>query len=258
MCTLSFIARDSGYLLGMNRDERIARGAGVLPDAREFNGTVAIYPSDGADGTWIGVNDHAITLALLNWNDVVPGAADKRKTRSRGLLIPALIGSRFTSAGAGGVAVFSLEGMLPFRLVGIFPSEKEICEWRWDSEEMERLHHDWKDRHWFSSSLSDKQAESMRGTACRDARDQSDAGHASWLRRLHASHADTAGLFSLCVHRPDVRTLSYTEIECTPARVRMDHFIGSPCTSGAGDSIEIKRTDSVALREFTAGIISTP
>lgn len=257
MCTLSFIARDAGYLLGMNRDERIARGAGAPPKTRKLSGTLAIYPSDGAEGTWIGVNDRAITLALLNWNDVIPRAVDKRKTRSRGLLIPALIGSQSPAQVLAVLHAFSLDGMLPFRLIGIFPSEKEICEWRWDSAEMKRLHHDWRDGHWFSSSLSDKQAEMLREAVCQDARDQPDAGHAPWLRRLHASHADISGSFSLCVHRPDVKTLSYTEIECTPATVRMDHFLGSPCATGTGDTIEIKRTDALGMHELTAGTIST-
>ena len=30
-----------------------------------------MYPSDGTGGTWIAANEYGITLALLNWNDVV-------------------------------------------------------------------------------------------------------------------------------------------------------------------------------------------
>ena len=35
-----------------------------------------MYPSDGAGGTWIAANEYGITLALLNWNDVVPRRMD--------------------------------------------------------------------------------------------------------------------------------------------------------------------------------------
>ena len=114
MCTLSLVTRDNGYLLGMNRDERIARGAGVPPEALECNGTKVIYPSDSTGSTsilgtsilgtsisetsisktWIGVNEHAIALALLNWNDVAPRPTHTVTSRSRGLVIPALISSR--------------------------------------------------------------------------------------------------------------------------------------------------------------------
>jgi len=83
---------DGRYLLGMNRDERIARGAGSPPEVRECGGTKAVYPSDGNCGTWIGANDHGMALTLLNWNDVVPGAVGTPVGRSRGSVIPAIIG----------------------------------------------------------------------------------------------------------------------------------------------------------------------
>lgn len=229
MCTLSVIPRDDGYLLGMNRDERIARSAGLLPEVREVAGTKAIYPTDGDGGTWIGGNEHAVGLALLNWNDVTSPAPSTKKNRSRGVLIPVLIGSSTLPVLQAALADLHVEGMLPFRLVGIFPSERKIGEWRWDSVQMEFVLHRWETRHWFSSSLSDRQAESLRGAACRDAWSRPDAGSAPWLRRLHASHADSSGAFSMCVHRPEVQTLSYSEIECTSAKLRMEHFTGSPC-----------------------------
>jgi len=65
MCSLTLIAREDGYLLGMNRDERIARGAGLPPATRVIGRRKAMYPTDGTDGTWIGSNDQGITLALL-------------------------------------------------------------------------------------------------------------------------------------------------------------------------------------------------
>src|SRR5215469_14296815 len=91
MCTLSVITRDNGYLVGMNRDERIARSAGLAPEVHESGGMNAIYPSDGDGGTWIGANEYGIALALLKWNDVPSQATNAKKTRSRGLLIPVLV-----------------------------------------------------------------------------------------------------------------------------------------------------------------------
>ena len=90
--------------------------------------------------------------------------------------------------------------------------------------------HAWESRHWFSSSLSDDRAENLRGPTCRDAQSESDAGSVPWLRRLHASHGGGPGPFSLCVHREDVKTLSYSEVMVTPEHVQMGHFRGSPCT----------------------------
>ncbi|MBZ5574796.1 MAG: NRDE family protein, partial [Acidobacteriia bacterium] len=209
MCTLTVVTGSDTYRMAMNRDEKIARGAGVTPEMQEFDRTRAIYPNDGDGGTWIAANECGIALALLNWNDIAPPGKTV-KTRSRGRVIPALIDSRSLWDLHAVFSVSNFTGMLPFRLVGVFPSEREIWEWRWDSTQLEFQVHEWKSRHWFSSSLSDKQAESLRGAACRAAQDESDAGSVPWMRRLHASHGGGPGPFSLCVHREDVKTLSYS------------------------------------------------
>jgi hypothetical protein len=242
MCTLTFIAGDTSHHIAMNRDERITRGAGKPPETHHGGGTKAIYPSDGDGGTWIGVNERGIVLALLNWNDVASPRERDGKARSRGQVIPALIGSRCFVELSTAFQVSNLEGMSPFRLVGIFTFEKQIWEWRWDSVQLEPRVHRWESRHWFSSSLSDEQAEKLRATACCDARSQPDAGSVAWLRRLHASHAGGAGPFSVCVHREDVRTLSYTEVVLTPANIVVEHFIGSPCSMGSGHWTESQLT----------------
>jgi len=243
MCTLSVITRNRDYLFAMNRDERIVRGPGTLPEIHEINGTAAMYPGDGARGTWIAANQDGIALALLNWNDVARNCIAGARTPSRGRVIPALIDSRSLSHLHEELGISNFEGMLPFRLVGVFPSEREIWEWRWDSTQLVSAAHVWQPRHWFSSSLSDKQAESLRGRACRDALHELDAGSVPWLRTLHRSHAGGPGPFSLCVHRDDVKTLSYSEVIVTAGHIRMEHLPSSPCTMAQIHSTEMQRVD---------------
>jgi hypothetical protein len=240
MCTLTVVTGSDTYLMAMNRDEKIARGAGMPPEIYEFDDTRAIYPNDGDGGTWIAANEYGIALALLNWHDVA-SSRKAAKTQSRGRVIPALIGSRSLAGLQEVFDVSNFKGMMPFRLVGVFPSEREIREWRWDSMHLEFHVREWKLRHWFSSSLSDKQAASLRGAACRAANDESDVGSVPWLRRLHASHVTDPGPFSLCVHREDVRTLSYTEVACTPATVTVEHFLASPCSMRSSHLIQTQR-----------------
>jgi len=239
MCTLTVVTGNDTYLMAMNRDEKIARGAGAPAEMYEFDKTRAICPHNGAGGTWIAANEYGIGLALLNWNAITPhGAAFKK--RSRGQVIPALVDSRSLWDLHAVFNASNFTRMLPFRLIGVFPSERQIWEWRWDSTRLEFQVHEWKSRHWFSSSLSDDQAETLRGLACRDAQHDSDVGSVLWLRRLHASHRGGPGPFSLCVHREDVKTLSYSEIMVTPGHVQMGHFRGSPCDMVA---IEAKGID---------------
>lgn len=247
MCTLTVVTGNDSYLMAMNRDEKITRGAGVPLEIHEFDGTRAIYPGDGDGGTWFATNEYGIALALLNWNDIAPHGIAAAKTRSRGRVIPALIDSRSLSDLHEVFGVSNFKGTMPFRLVGVFPSEQEIWEWRWDSTHLEFQVQVWESRHWFSSSLSDERADSLRGAACRTAHHESDADSAPWLRRLHASHAGGPGPFSLCVHREDVKTLSYSEVMVTPGGVQMGHFRGSPCAMSPIHPIEIERTSCSAL-----------
>lgn len=240
MCTLTFIPEDNGYDLAMNRDEQIKRGSAIPPARIALHGGTAIYPRDTEGGTWIAANDRGLALALLNWNDV--GSSRSMKTRSRGAVIPFLICFRTYSEVQTGIQEFNFQGIWPFRLVGVFPVERSIGEWRWSQQRLEFQFHEWKPRHWFSSGLSDKQAESERGAVCRSAWSEPDAGSLPWLRRLHASHANGPGPFSLCVHRENVRTLSYTEVTCRPEKVQCIYSGGSPCLMQAfGDPVEMAR-----------------
>jgi hypothetical protein len=125
---------------------------------------------------------------------------------------------------------FDLGGIWPFRLVGVIPAEKKILEWGWNSKSLELEHYAWGTRHWFSSSLSDEQASALRGATCQRAWQQEDSGSLPWLRKLHASHANGPGPFSVCVHRENVETLSYTEFECSSRTLECRYFSGSPCT----------------------------
>ena len=238
MCTVTVVTGDDTYVMAMNRDEKIARGAGLPPQIREFDGTKAFYPGDGDGGTWLAANEYGIAFALLNSNDIVPCSTAAVRKRSRGRVIPALIDSRSLADLHDVFGVSNFKGMMPFRLIGVFPSEQEIWEWRWDSARLDCRAHAWEARHWFSSSLSDERAEGLRGAVCRSACYRLHAGSVRWLRRLHASHV--GGPFSLCVHREDVKTLSYTEVMVKSGSVSMCHFRGSPCAMNSLDSVEIE------------------
>lgn len=242
MCTLTFFPRGNGYVLAMNRDERLARGTAAPPSRVGANGVEAIYPRDVEGGTWIAANAFGIALALLNWNDV---PCDANKAHSRGVLIPWLIAGSTSHEVHAALEHMDLRGILPFRAAGFFPGEKQILEWRWDMALL-RLHwFPWERRHWFSSSLSDTRATELRGAVCDHAWNEAADHSISWLRQLYASH-DNAGL-AICVHRDAVQTLSYTEVTCSPAHVGMKYFNGSPCAMGkmrhSLDGVELQRCD---------------
>jgi uncharacterized protein with NRDE domain len=143
MCTLTFIPKPEGYLLGMNRDERLTRELALAPVPVTSN-LPAVYPRESGGGTWIASNAAGITFALLNQN---PGPQSPMKERSRGEIIPALMeSSRFPEA----MRLFQqldLRGMLPFLLVGIFPAEQIISQCQWDGSELKFARIGWDVRH---------------------------------------------------------------------------------------------------------------
>jgi hypothetical protein len=230
MCTLSFIPGQGGYTAGMNRDELRSRPRALFPRIYERGGLVAAYPSEPESGTWVGVNGNGTLLALLNWN-LGKAGAEMAKQRSRGELIPDLIFKNDFKPAENALHGARLGGMLPFRLVGIDPQPETVREWRWNGKSVETLEFPWARRHWFSSSLSDSVAEEQRGAICEALSTSGMADSPDWLPEFHRSHRPAAGAYSLCVHRPDAVTVSYTEVIYGRGRITMRYIEGSPCES---------------------------
>jgi hypothetical protein len=221
MCTLSCIPSEAGYLVGMNRDERFSRTRSLPPEIFDN----AIYPHEPSGGTWLAVNTNGLTLAVLNRNEDGPLPA---KQRSRGELIPAMIASECLADVQRHLVAFDIRGMYPFRLVAISQHDREICEWQWGTK-LNRLNFEWQPRHWYSSGISDLEANRGRSAVVQEAWKDPDAGSIPWLRRLHRSHVPQPGAYSICVHRSDAASVSYSEIEVTSSGVDFRYASGSPC-----------------------------
>jgi hypothetical protein len=227
MCTVTFIARRSGYCLGMNRDETLTRAPGLPPTKKRLNGHVVLCPSERGGGTWIASNDSGACLALINWYSVTSRLEDH--PISRGEVVKIVCPADSPEVANAGVQTLPLERMSPFRLIGIFPATKEICEWRWDLKGLVRLKRPWKTQQWISSGFDEPTAQRVRGNIFRRALRQPSAGRIDWLFRLHCSHLPRSGPFSTCMHRENAATVSYTEVAVTSREVAMNYRAGPPC-----------------------------
>jgi hypothetical protein len=226
MCTVTFLPRGHAYLLAMNRDERLTREAALAPQENTVEGVVALYPREASGGTWIAANEFGVTLALLNRNSEDPGAA----CTSRGTLIPRLIALETAREVGESLAAADLNQVVAFRLIGVFPGEQCVAEWRWSGSGFRALTRPWRARHWFSCGISDTTATRERGRQCRRAWRASDAASIEWLRELHASHGQAAGAFSVCMHRADAATVSYTEVGWDSQELVIAYSAGPPCS----------------------------
>ncbi len=234
MCTLTIVPTDVGYLAAMNRDELLSRPAAMPDLSIRFGETSFVAPQEATGGTWIACNERGDLLALLNWN-----LRSQRKNpatlTSRGSIIPRLFELVDTTFLENKIGTLGLESYAPFRLVGISLSERAIREVRWDGASLDKLDFPWSRRHWFSSSASDERATERRGTTCEHAAQLWPTG-TSWLRRLHRSHNPSAGPYSICVHRLDAATVSYTEVHVDQKQATMNYLLGHPCQKEEFDS----------------------
>ena len=228
MCTLTFLPSKNGYLAAMNRDELKERVTAIPPSLHQQDSNVLLYPHEPSGGTWIAANSSGDLFALMNANASNPDALPI-KSVSRGGIIPAVLPANDLYDVDRRLAELKLWGMHPFRLFGIFREAREISQWSWDGTRLISRRHEWIRNHWFSSSRSDSRAEIERGRACEISWRKDAPDSVAWLRSLHSSHIPDAGAFSVCVHRPDAATVSYTEVECGPRELRMSYLAGSPC-----------------------------
>lgn len=122
MCTLTFVPKEDGYLVGMNRDELFTRPVAFPPRVFERSGIEIVYPREPCGGTWIACNSQGNLLALLNWNgNESRDLGEKRRTR--GLTIPSLMGLSDLSTTDSHFQRMNLDGLFPFRLIGVFRNE---------------------------------------------------------------------------------------------------------------------------------------
>jgi hypothetical protein len=108
MCLLALFFRavdDAPVVIGANRDEFYVRG-GTPPRLLPGPPKVAVAGLDPvAGGTWLGVNEHGLVVAVTNR----PKSQVPALPRSRGLLVRELLAS-FSAAAAANLATRELDG----------------------------------------------------------------------------------------------------------------------------------------------------
>lgn len=234
MCTVTIVAKESGYYLGMNRDEKLTRPVALPPKTKTLNGRTIISPSEPGGGTWAAVNDAAVCFALINWYSVP--ATGRAASISRGTVVNSVCAAVAKRDVAATLVNLPLTLINPFRLIGVFPVSRQISEWRWDRSVLSSIDHPWKTDQWASSSVDEPTAQRTRHETFRQALQEADSETLSWLRRLHSSHSPQRGAFSICMHRPDAATVSYVEVEVQNTRRAMSYISSAPCCC-AGSSL---------------------
>lgn len=236
MCTITFIPRRRGYLLGMNRDEQRSRETALPPQHQTIGSRRALFPRESGGGTWIGVNDAGVTFALINWYGVT--ARVTGSVISRGEIVASALGLEAVDRVTETLKEARLDRVNPFRLIAVFPGDETVVEWTWNREVLQQHPHPWQMATWISSGFDEPGAQRTRSLVYSEALSLPSAGTQDWLRQLHASHAPKRGPYCHCMHREDAATVSYTEVKVTPQQISMGYLSGSPCKSlGSNPSV---------------------
>lgn len=236
MCTLSWVRLSPAhYSAFFNRDEQRSRSPGHPPRSGFTKGVPWIAPIDGeAGGTWIGVNGHGITLALLNrYADTphdVPGSPV-----SRGLLVRDLLDTPDPETLDRRLATASLRSYRPFTLVLLAPEHPARIH-EWDGGTLVTLAEPASGLLRTSSGEDQEGAERNRHRVFRAHPSTPEA-----LAGVHQSHDPDPGALSVCMHRSDAMTVSFAQVEVTPGEVALRYAPGPPCITPVTDGLTLAR-----------------
>lgn len=252
MCTVTIVPmpgdppgdKVTNWRMACSRDERHGRAPALVPQVREApSGMAYVMPIDpSSSGTWVAVNAAGLGLTLLNYNPTDPPT---NRNTSRGGVIPMLAGCDGLDEAVAACAEVSRERMMPFRLV--LCDGKQVAAWRSteaiSSIQVEPLGD--RPRFFTSSGLGDYLVEGPRrkvfegwfgdstGVDGQSLGEQQDA--------LHRHRWPDRPELSICMSRPDARTVSYTVVEAGPQSVTMAYHPDRPDIDAADSVVTLKR-----------------
>jgi uncharacterized protein with NRDE domain len=241
MCTVSWAATAEGYELLCNRDERRTRKAAHAPTVRTSRGVRFLAPTDTeAGGTWIAANEYGLTLCLLNrYSEGESQAAGE--FRSRGLLLPDLMSLRDPAEVMRAVAGGGLSQFRPFTLLALAPGATPAAAC-WTGHRL-LFSDDGDDSLMPLTSSSFNTAEVVRARRELFQRMAADSSNrpTEVLTRFHQSHEPELGPFSVCMHRPDASTVSFSRVKVNNGSVEFYYQPGPPCAGARMVRVSLPR-----------------
>lgn len=238
MCTASWIGTADGYTLLFNRDEQRSRALGRPPRVVTLAGVRILAPEDAeAGGTWIGVNEHGLTVCLLN--RAPEGRRLPARPTSRGLLVASLLDCSSTAEVRARIDQLMLAPYQPFTLVTVEPGHPVILL-GWDGLAVTRRLVTQPGLIATSSSI---EGDAVRLSRTRLFDSIAHPGLAA-LQALHQSHDPSASALSICMHRDDAETVSACRIEVTGTVAELEYTAGAPCRASARVTYRLSRLEA--------------
>ncbi|NNL57684.1 MAG: hypothetical protein HKO71_08015 [Pseudomonadales bacterium] len=242
MCTLTWQYQASGgYALFFNRDELKTRKR-ALPPMRKTaaNGVSYLAPTDtDAGGTWLAVNQHGLTVCLLN-NYAAPEPRHQQIV-SRGEVVTALAGCTDIDELANLLNELPLASYRGFELV-VFGHN--VQHWRWDTRQLDVLPAEMPIT---SSSFDLETVQKVRKKFFDTVSVQADLDALAHFHSCHLDHelheinGQPMAVSSVCMHREFAETVSQCFVHVRDDHVSISYTDGPPCQAPSTEPLVLQR-----------------
>jgi hypothetical protein len=234
MCTVSWLPQPEGYTLCCNRDERLTRGPARPPAVHLADGVRFLAPLDGDHGgTWIAVNEFGLCLTLLNRYQGSTSPPDH--PRSRGLVLLELAPAPTLAEAAARLTRSDLARVAGFTLVAVEPGRPAAIT-SWDGRRLTTEGHEPAGLIATSSAVLPEQALSSRRELF-----SLEPLTPERLVAIHRSHEPERGPRSVCMHRDDAETRSFTRVTVADSVIELSHVPAAPCQGTALSRLALPR-----------------
>lgn len=257
MCTMTWFLTDSGYELFFNRDERVTRHRALPPSVQEHSqangGLRYISPTDAdAGGTWIASNETGVTVCLLNHYQFQQISTYK-KWVSRGEIVREFSQFVELTQARRHFETLNLDDFRAFRMFIIEPSGRNLLL-VWDGHAA-RVENDVKAPK-SSSSVDAKYVKSIRKQLFTDLGLTTSTSSEDFIK-YHSSHAPSKSKESVCMHREDAKTVSFSHVKVDIESVTYRYADGSPCEAELSAPVSIAlMMDSTILEQNVIKAVS--
>lgn len=242
MCTVTIVPSvdwPGAFRMAASRDELHGRAAALPPEQREIAGVQTLMPIDpSSQGTWVGVNEHGLALTLLNYNLPVPPTD---RDQSRGQVIPRLLHAASVEEVLALAEAIEAPRMMPFRLVAC--DGRSLMLWR-STEPIERAEvgrYSGEPVMFTSSGLGDHFVEGPRRALFDDWFGDDALKFVDEQAAFHRHQWPGEEHLSVCMHRDDARTVSYTVVDISPEVVTMVYHPDRPDLAAQDSTATLQR-----------------
>lgn len=234
MCTVSWIHQPGGYQILCNRDEKLTRLPARAPGIETCHGVRFVAPRDGDfGGAWMSVNEFGVSLCLLNGVGSASAGA-----RSRGTIVLHVAAAQSAPAAIDQVAESRLGCFAPFQLLALDPQGRS-CLLTWNGSNVHVIEDATALMPLTSSSFDTTQVCARRRASFRRKQCCS-AVTAELLFEFHCSHDGCPDAYSVCMHRDDAATVSFSWVTVRETEASYLYSPAAPCKWAAGEVVKLE------------------